>query len=161
MPPMGTSGERRRAADDRPPQPGFGPTPGAVGPPDPEGFARTLSAALEGARRARRALTLVRIEVVPRGGADGERELCEVARLVRATVRESDGIWRDGPASLALLLADTDGPNAEPALARMRLRLRGRVHADVLIGRAAAQPGVSAGVLQELARSDARSISVP
>lgn len=156
---MGTSMERRRRADGRPATPIFGPTPGAFGAPDPLGFARSLEYALDGARRGRRSLTLVVVDLRPRPGADAEAVLMEVASTLRGTLRETDGVWRDGDASLAVLLADTDGPNAEPALARLRLRLRQRVKADIAMGRAAAQPGVSADLLLELARGDMRPIS--
>ena len=100
------------------------------------------------------------VELEPRGGADGEEMLHEVASLLRMTLRETDGVWRDGDRSLAVLLADTDGPNAEPALARLRLRLRQRVKAVVSMGRAAAQAGVPAEVLVDLARTDMRAINV-
>jgi hypothetical protein len=156
---MATSIERRRRSDTRPGNPIFGPTPGALSWADPEGFARSLEYALEAARKGRRPLTLVVIEIVPPKGADVESTVMEVAGLVRRTIRESDGVWRDGPLSLCVLLADCDGPNAEPVLARVRLRLRNLVKAEITMGRAAAQAGLDAEMLMSLARSDRRSIS--
>jgi GGDEF domain-containing protein len=156
---MATSIERRRTSDARPPHLIFGPTPGAFGTPDPDGFARSLAYALESATKGRRSLTLVVIEIAARAGGDDEQMVGEVAALVRRTVRDNDGVWRDGPRSLAVLLADCDGPNAEPALARIRLRLRNQVKANVTMGRAAAQGRVDADTLMSLARTDLSSIS--
>lgn len=156
---MATSIERRRASDARPQHLIFGPTPGAFGAPDPEGFARSLEYALQSARKGRRPLTLMIIEVASRSGADVEAAVIEAAGLVRRTVRDNDGVWRQGDTSLAVLLTDCDGPSAEPALARVRLRLRNQVKADITMGRAAAQPMATAADLMDLARGDLRSIS--
>src|SRR5205085_4256771 len=138
--------------DARPPLPApFAPTPPVVGAPDPEGFLRSVGHALEAARAARRPLTLVALEVQPAPAVDAEAVLARIAELVRRTVRASDGLWRDGALTLGLLLADADGPRAEPALARIRLRLRGEREATVRMGRAVAAPGVDAGTLLEIA----------
>jgi hypothetical protein len=53
-----------------------------------------------------------------------------------------------------VLLADADGPSAEPAVARLRLRLRADGPAPLSIGRATAAPGVDPMTLIELAMSD-------
>lgn len=117
---------------------------------------RSLELAVETARRARRAITLVALEIP---AAIDEAGLATVATSVRHTVRDTDGLWRDGPTSLLLLLTDADGPNSEPALARLRLRLRSEGFGAVLMGRAAAAPGISAADLLALARGDRRVIS--
>jgi hypothetical protein len=155
---MATSIERRRASDARPQHLIFGPTTGSFGAPDPEGFSRSLEYALEGARKGRRPLTLMVIEIAARSKDDSESVVVEVAALVRRTVRDSDGVWRNGTGSLAVLLTDCDGPSAEPALARVRLRLRNQVKADITMGRAAAQPLVTGADLLNLARGDLRPI---
>jgi hypothetical protein len=149
---------RRRKGDARSPQaPPFGPTPGDVGSPDPAGVLRSIEHALEAARRLRRPMTLVCLELTE--PAD-ERRVSRVATLVRRTVRDTDGVWRDGAASLIVLLTDADGPNSEPALARIRLRLRGeKINGGVMMGRAAPPPGLPAEELLALARSDCRRIS--
>ena len=134
----------------------LGPTPGGLGPPDPEGARRSLELAIATARRVRRAITLVALEVPP---PVDERALEQVASLVRRTVRDTDALWRDGSASLILLLTDADGPNSEPALARLRLRLRSEGFGAVRMGRAAAAPGIGAPDLLALAREDRRAIS--
>lgn len=149
----------RRSVDGRPPRPlPFGPTPGGLGPADPDGVRRSLAHALEAARRHRRPLTLVWLDVALPAGA-GDQELVRVAATVRATVRETDGVWRDGPHSLVLLLADSDGPSCEPALARLRMRLRGDGLAPVRMGRAAPAPGLDPDTLLALARADCRPLS--
>ena len=152
-------GTDRRASDARPPHPTFAPTPGALAEPDADGFARSLAYALDSARKARRGLTLVSLSIAPRDDQDGDAVVTEIAALVRATLRESDGVWRDGALSLSLLLADCDGPRAEPAIARLRLRLKEQRRAEIRMGRAAAQPTVDAAFLIELARSDQRPVS--
>lgn len=158
---MAVSEPRRRQADQRPPRPvPFGPTPGSWGPPDHEGFMRSLANALDTAGRARRPLTLVALDVSPGGAGDVEAAVAGVANLVRSMVRRSDGLWRDGSATLTLLLADVDGPNAEPVLARIRMRLRRVVPAQVRMGRAATTPGITAAALLELAQTDRRPIVV-
>lgn len=147
----------RRRADARRPQPvAFGPTPGALGPPDPAGVLRSLEIAVSAAARGRRPITLVAMELAA-GPDDGLLE--RVASLVRRTVRDTDGLWRDGPAGLVLVLSDADGPGGEPALARLRMRLRSEGLGSLLMGRASAAPGIGATDLLELARTDRRTIS--
>lgn len=144
----------RRRVDGRPPRPlPFGPTPGALGPPDRDGVLRSLENALAACRRHRRPLTLVWLDVAAPPGA-GDAVLAGVAATVRATLRDTDGVWRDGAHSLVLLLADADGPSAEPALARLRLRLRRDGVTGVRMGRAAPAPGIDARTLLEIARGD-------
>jgi len=154
---MATAEPHRRRGDSRRPQSRpFAPTTGALGPPDPEGVVRSLGLAVDAARRARRAITLVSLEVP---SPLDEPALARVATTVRHTVRDTDGLWRDGSTTLLLVLSDTDGPNSEPALARLRLRLRSEGFGAVLMGRAAAAPGISAADLLALAREDRRVIS--
>lgn len=147
---------RRRGDSRRPLSQPFAPTPGVLGRPDPEGVTRSLELAVETARRARRSITLVSLEVPP---PLDDVALASVSTSARHTVRDTDGLWRDGPTSLLLVLADADGPNSEPALARLRLRLRSEGFGAVLMGRAAAAPGISAADLLALARADRRVIS--
>ena len=152
---MASSGPRRRRTDagrDRPPA--FEPTPDGLGPADPRALLRSLGGALESARRQRRPMTLVSLSVAGGDGAGLER----VAALTRRTVRDTDAIWRDGQSGLVLLLADADGPRSEPALARLRLRLRDRGLAGITMGRAAPPPGIGAEELLLLARADRRPI---
>jgi hypothetical protein len=117
---------------------------------------RSLEFALETARRHRRPMTLVTITgPLP----CSEEELARLAGLVRRTVRDTDGLWRDGEDSLVLLLTDADGPNSEPALARLRMRLRGEGLSGACMGRAAPAPGIRADALLALARDDLTPIS--
>jgi len=149
---MATAGPRRRSSDARRPRPQpFGPTPGAIGPADPDGVMRSIQFALEVARRHRRPMTLVAI-TAPEPCT--EAELGRLASLVRRTVRDTDGLWRDGVDSLVLLLTDADGPNSEPALARLRMRLRGEGLSGASMGRAAPAPGIAAPDLLALAHDD-------
>lgn len=156
---MAVAFPRRRRADGRPPMPApFAPTPATLGPPDAQAVRHSIEAALEAARRLRRPLTLVALHVEGAGPA-GERLLARTAELVRRTVRQSDGVWRDGPLTLVVLLADADGPTAEPALARIRLRLRREGVRGIGMGRATPAPGISAADLLVLAHGDTRTIS--
>ncbi|MGE3139301.1 MAG: hypothetical protein AB7I08_08915 [Thermoleophilia bacterium] len=156
---MAIAGPRRRRSDAREvTAPAFGPTPGGVGPADPAGVARSIGLALETARRSRRPLTLVAMEVPEGTDAEG---LLRFAGIVRSTVRDTDGLWREGEGSLVLLLADVDGPNCEPALARLRLRLRREGFGSALMGRASPAPGLPASMLLELARGDQRVVARP
>lgn len=153
---MATEPQRRRSDARRPQARPFGPSPGALGPPDPDGVTRSLELAIESSRRMRRPITIVSLELPP--PAD-ERTLSRVAGSVRSTVRDTDGLWHDGTASLIVVLTDADGPNSEPALARLRLRLCAEGFGAVLMGRAAAAPGISATALLGLARDERRTIS--
>ena len=149
-------GPARRRSDARKPKPlPLAPTPGAVGAPDPGGVRGSLRGALEAARGMRRSVVLVSLELA---ASHGEAELARLAGLVRRTVRETDALWRDGQRSLLLLLADIDGPGAEPALARIRLRLRSEGLGTAMIGRAAPAPGIEPEELLNLAREDARPV---
>ena len=131
---MATAGPRRRSSDVRRPRPlPFGPAPGGIGPADPDGVMRSIEYALEAAQRHRRPMTLVAI-TAPVPCTDDE--LARLAGIVRRTVRDTDGLWRDGEDSLVLLLTDADGPNSEPALARLRMRLRSEGLSGVSMGRA-------------------------
>ena len=153
---MATNPQRRRSDARRPQARPFGPTPGGLGPPDPAAVMRSLEQAVGSARRMRRPVTLVALEVP---APVDEVELARVADLVRRTVRDTDGLWRDGLGGLALVLMDADGPNCEPVLARLRLRLRSDGLGSVLMGRAAAAPGIGAADLLGLAHEDRRTIS--
>lgn len=145
-------GRRRGDAGAPAPRP-FGPTLGAGGD-DADGVRRSLTQALEAVRRMRRAITLVALEL-PGGRA---AELTRLAGIVRRTVRDTDGLWSDGRDGLILVLVDTDGPNSEPALARLRMRLRSEGLGAALMGRAAPAPGISADDLLALARADRQPI---
>ena len=91
---MATAGPRRRTSDARRPRPlPFGPAPGGMGPADPDGVMRSLAFALDAARRHRRPMTLVAI-TAPHDA--GDVELARLADIVRRTVRDTDGLWRDG-----------------------------------------------------------------
>ncbi|MFN8110471.1 MAG: hypothetical protein U0Y82_11600 [Thermoleophilia bacterium] len=150
-----TDAPRRRDADDRPRPALIAPTPaGPLGVPDAAGVLRSIEVALAAARKGRRHLTLVNIQVNGEA-ADREVVLHQVAGMVRNMVRASDGIWRDSPSSIAVLLADVDGPTVEPVVARIRLRLKDGLPGRTRMGRAAAPPGVGAADLLELARGDA------
>ncbi len=156
---MSIAGPRRRSSDARvTAAPAFGPTPGGIGPPDPAGVARSIALALEASRRHRRPLTVVVMDVPEPSDADA---LAQVAALVRTTVRDTDGLWCDGPGSLVLVLVDVDGPNSEPALARLRLRLRREGFGAARMGRASPAPGVGADDLLQLARGDRRPVARP
>lgn len=155
MPDGGPQPHRRRRTDRRGAgRPALAATGQDLGPPDPEGLLASLDRALGTARRQRRPATLVCLSVPDGEGAALQR----LASLTRRTVRDTDALWRDGEAGLALLLADADGPASEPALARLRLRLRGRGMEGVLMGRAAPPPGIGAQELLVLARADRRPI---
>ena len=83
--------------------------------------------------------------------------LARVAALVRTTVRDTDGLWSDGPGSLVLVLVDVDGPNSEPALARLRLRLRREGFGAARMGRASPAPGIGTSEREpRVAPDDAR-----
>lgn len=156
---MAIPGPRRRRSDSREvAAPAFGPTPGGVGAADAAGMTRSVTLALETARRHRRPLTVVVMEVPDPGDAEA---LGRFSGLVRSTVRDTDGLWRDGPGSLVLVLVDIDGPNSEPALARLRMRLRREGFGAALMGRASPAPGIGAEDLLELARGDRRPLSRP
>ena len=149
----------RRRNDVRKPKPKplpIAPTPGVVGVPDPGGVRGSLSGALEAARGMRRSVVLVSLALA---ASQGEAELARLATLVRRTVRETDALWRDGQRSLLLLLADVNGPGSEPALARIRLRLRSEGLGTALMGRASPAPGIAAEELLLLAREDARPVA--
>jgi hypothetical protein len=117
---------------------------------------RSIGFALETARRHRRPMTLVAITAPEPSTED---ELGRLAALVRRTVRDTDGLWRDGEDSLVLLLTDADGPNSEPALARLRMRLRGEGLSGASMGRAAPAPGIAATDLLALAHEDLQPIT--
>jgi hypothetical protein len=133
------------------------PTPAPLGPADPEAVQRSIEAALDVARRLRRPVTLVALQVLAEG-EPGQRLLVRMADLVRRTVRESDGVWRDGASTIVVLLADADGPKAEPALARIRLRLKSEGVRGIAMGRATPPPGIGAQALISLAHGDIRPI---
>lgn len=116
---------------------------------------RAVGEALSALRRARRPMTLASLELEP--PAD-EGDLVQLAELVRAQVRDSDGLWRDGPLALLILLTDADGPSADVPLGRIRRSLRGEGYDEALLGRASPPPGIDLIGLMELLRDDARPL---
>lgn len=116
---------------------------------------KSLEHALDASRRGRRFVTLVLVDLQP----DATEELVSrLATSVRHMIRETDAMWRTGPRTLTILLADADGPSAEPAVARLRLRLRADAKAPLSIGRATAAPGIDPLALIDLAKADRREI---
>ena len=85
--------------------------------------------------------------------------VARVLAIIRETIRDSDGVWRTEPEHLWVILADSGGPSAEPALARLRESMRGQDMAKVRIGRAAAMPGTDAQQLQLIAAFDLREVT--
>ena len=156
---MAVAPPRRRQSDGRPPLPvAIAPTPAPIGPPDAHAVQSSIEAALEVSRRLRRPVTLVALHVLAQGPA-AEKLLLRMTDIVRRTVRESDGVWRDGATTIVVLLADADGPKAEPALARIRLRLKSEGVRGIGMGRATPAPGIGAEALIGLAHGDTRQIS--
>lgn len=154
---MATQGPLRRKTDLRPRSALFGPTPGAIEPVETDAFLRSLDHALEASRRGRRFLTLIVLDLE---ATSTESDLGRVATIVRHMIRETDAMWRTGKRNLTILLADADGPSAEPVVARLRLRLRADAPAPLQIGRATAAPGIDPLGLIDLAKADRRVLQV-
>jgi len=152
---MATQGPLRRKTDLRPRSALFGPTPGGIEPVDIESFYKSLDHALDASRRDRRFVTLVVLDMEA-GAADDA--VARLATIVRHMVRETDAMWRTAPRSFTLLLADADGPSAEPVVARLRLRLRSDAPWPMSMGRATAAPGVDPMTLIDLAKADRQEI---
>ncbi len=155
---MATQGPLRRKTDLRPRSALFGPTPGPVEPVNREAFLKSLDHALDASRRGRRFVTLV---VVDLEQDSAEELISRLANVVRHMIRETDAMWRTGKKSFTILLADADGPNAEPVVARLRLRMRTEAKAPMSIGRATAAPGIDPMTLIDLAKADRREIPAP
>lgn len=152
---MATQGPLRRKTDLRPRSALFGPTPGAVEPVDREAFLKSLDHALDASRRGRRFVTLI---VIDMQDPVTEIAVSQLVAIVRHMIRETDAMWRTGVRSLTVLLADADGPSAEPAVARLRLRLRADAPTPLSVGRATAAPGVDPMTLIDLAKADRRTV---
>jgi diguanylate cyclase (GGDEF)-like protein len=60
------------------------------------------------------------------GHAEGDRALCEVARLLRATVRDTDVVARLGGDEFAVLVVDADDATERAVTARLALALAQR-----------------------------------
>lgn len=152
---MATQGPLRRKTDLRPRSALFGPTPGAIEPVDRESFLKSLDHALDASRRGRRFVTLIVVDVQD---PVTEAVIAKLSAIVRHMIRETDAMWRTSVRSLTVLLADADGPSAEPAVARLRLRLRAESPSALAIGRATAAPGIDPMELIDLAKSDRRTM---
>ena len=153
---MATQGPLRRKTDLRPRSALFGPTPGAIEPVDRESFLKSLDHALDASRRGRRFVTLIVVDLLPEAT---EQMVSTLVGAVRRMIRETDAMWRTGARSVCILLADADGPSAEPAVARIRLRLRSDAGQTVYVGRATAAPGVDPRTLIDLAKADRRELN--
>jgi hypothetical protein len=153
---MAMLGPGRRRGDAREPSPGpLDAAAGAPGAADPDGARPSLEQTLDAVRRTRRPLTLVALELP---GATAP-QVSRFTSIIRHTVRDTDGLWSDGSAGVILVLVDADGPNSEPALARLRMRLRSEGMGTARMGRAAPAPGISAEDLLALARADRQPIA--
>ena len=152
---MATHGPLRRKTDLHPRSALFGPTPGAVEPVDRESFMKSLDHALDASKRGRRFVTLVMVEL---DAPTTDAVVGRTATVLRRMIRETDAMWRTDKRVFTILLADADGPSAEPAVARLRLRLIGELPGPASVGRATAAPGIAPDVLVDLARSDQRPL---
>ncbi len=67
-----------------------------------------------------------------RGHAEGDRVLCEVARILRTSLRDSDVVARYGGDEFVMLLVDSDLQQANVAAERIRTRIEDWAHANDL-----------------------------
>ena len=67
------------------------------------------------------------------GSVQGDRALIEVARAIRANIRESDLASRYLGNVFVLLLTDTDAPDAEAVLSRIRIAIDERYHGELTV----------------------------
>ena len=123
----------------------------SIPPVDARGFGASIALALTAARRSRRPVSLVLVDL------EVDAPVAQIVTALRTTIRETDGVWRPGPERLAVLLADAGGPESEPAFARLTAALAA-IETPIRIGHAAAAPGIDAQSLLAIAEGDIRAL---
>ena len=145
--------DTRRSADRRRDRAPLLPVPPSesIPPVDARGFGASIALALTAARRSRRPVSLVLVDL------EVDAPVAQIVTALRTTIRETDGVWRPGPERLAVLLADAGGPESEPAFARLTAALAA-IETPIRIGHAAAAPGIDAQSLLAIAEGDIRAL---
>ncbi|MBX6350962.1 MAG: GGDEF domain-containing protein [Clostridia bacterium] len=90
------------------------------------GARRRLDLEVSRARRLRQPVALVHLAVRSPGSAAGLRERleCEVARIARAVIRDTDVACREGPEEFLVILPGSDASGAERVTSRWARRIR-------------------------------------
>jgi len=114
-------------------------------------FIRVLDGILADTGRRRRAISVVMLEITRSGrSAFTSRLASDLARVVRA----SDRMWRIGPRTLMVILADVDGGQAVAAAGRLRVWMSNQAMVPLSMAWSAAPPGIDAAGLMELLRAE-------
>lgn len=118
---------------------------------DPDDFTHVLDEILSRAIRRRRDVSVVMLEVTRTGRSTFiERLAKDLARVVRNT----DRMWRIGPRTLMILLADVDGAQAVAAVGRLRVWMSNQAMVPLAMAWSTAPPGIGAEGLVELLRGE-------
>lgn len=159
---MTSSGCAQGNSDDQPPLSGYEETPArrARGrtpllPPAPpttdltdrEEFRQILDDILSTAERLHRSISLVMIQITRTGRATFTVRL---ATALSNVIRKTDGVWRLGPRTLLLALADVDGAAAAATVGRLRVWMANQAMVPLTLAWSTASPGIDAATLLEL-----------
>lgn len=128
------------------------PSAPAASPVSTEAAHDALVEALEVARRLRRPLTVLLVEIADPAAAP---RLAELTRFLGETLRDSDGVWPIRHDRILALLADADALGSVSPVERIRARLGPDVSGTLVLGQITVPPGAVADDVLSLAE-DAR-----
>ncbi len=124
-----------------------------------EEFLQILGGVLTTAEKLHRHVSLVMIEIT-RTGRSGFT--VRLATSLADVIRKTDRVWRLGPRTLILALADVDGSTAGAAVGRLRVWMANQAMVPLAMAWSTAAPGIDAASLiefldQEIALATKRS----
>ncbi len=110
-------------------------------------FTGVLDGILADALRRRRSIALVMLEITRAGRSlFVERLAQDLARVVRT----SDRMWRIGPRTLVIVLADVDVAETAAAVGRLRVWMANQAMVPLSMAWSAAPPGIDGAALLHL-----------
>lgn len=110
-------------------------------------FQDALDGILSAAEALHRSLSLVMVQINRTGRAEFTVRL---ATALSDVIRKTDRVWRIGPRTLVLILADVDGSAAAAAVGRLRVWVANQAMVPLTLAWSTASPGIDAASLLEL-----------
>lgn len=114
---------------------------------DRDVFREVLDGALVTAERLHRSVSMVMIQITRAGRANFTVRL---AAALSNVIRKTDRVWRIGPRTLVIALADVDGTVAAAAVGRLRVWMANQAMVPLTLAWSTASPGISAADLLEM-----------
>lgn len=123
---------------------------------DRDDFRRVLDGVLGTAEKLHRHVSLVMIQITRTGRSAFTVRL---AAALANVIRKTDRVWRIGPRTLVIALADVDGSAAAKAVSRLKVWMANQAMVSLTMAWSTASPGIDASSLLEFLEREIASAS--